>query len=64
MFLVICTDLQKSSTAKNGLYQYRNISDNVDPTSFNKVVKTCLEIANQRATEARQESQQAMLDII
>ena len=63
MFLVICTDLQKSSTAKNGLYQYRNISGNVDPASFDKVVKTFLENANQRASKAREESQQAVLDI-
>lgn len=63
LFLVICTDLQKSSTAKNGLYQYRNISGNVDPASFDKVVKTFLENANQRASKAREKSQQAVLDI-
>lgn len=63
LFLVICTDLQKSSTAKNGLYQYRNISGNVDPASFDKVVKTFLENANQRASKAREDSQQAVLDI-
>jgi len=69
LFLVICTDLQKSSTAKNGLYQYRNISGNVDPASFDKVVKTFLENANKRAQTAREQSQQvvqsqqALLDI-
>ena len=54
-------DLQRSSFAKDGLYQYRNICKDVALNSFEVVVKAFLALAKEKASAAREESEQATL---
>ena len=60
-FTSLCVDLQKSSFAKDGLYQYRNICKEVAPNSFEHVVKKFLAMAEEKANKAREESDQVAL---
>ena len=80
LFTQLCIDLHRSSYAKDGLYQYRNICKEANPSSFEKVccsymcvhpnahllthvqvVKEFLENAEKKASAARQQSEQAVL---
>lgn len=58
LFTHLCVELQRSSFAKDGLYQYRNICKDASLHSFEVVVKKFLELANSKANDARQESEQ------
>lgn len=58
LFTRLCVELQRSSFAKDGLYQYRNICKDASLHSFEVVVKKFLELANSKANDARQESEQ------
>lgn len=57
----LCVQLQRSSYAKDGLYQYRNICKEVAPSSFEKVIKGFLKLAEAKADEARQHSEATVL---
>ncbi len=61
LFTQLCIDLHRSSFAKDGLYQYRNICKETNPASFEKVVREFLANAEQKATKAREESDKAVL---
>ncbi len=61
LFTQLCIDLHRSSYAKDGLYQYRNICKETNPASFEKVVKEFLENAENKASAARAKSEQAVL---
>ncbi len=61
LFTQLCIDLHRSSFAKDGLYQYRNICKETNPASFEKVVNKFLENAEKKATKAREESDKAVL---
>lgn len=64
LFTELCVDLQRSSFAKDGLYQYRNICKDASLYSFEKVVKAFLALAESKAGAAREESEQASLQKI
>ena len=61
LFTELCVELQRSSFAKDGLYQYRNICKDVALNSFEVVVKAFLALAKEKASAAREESEQATL---
>ncbi len=61
LYTDLCVQLQRSSYAKDGLYQYRNICKEVAPSSFEKVIKGFLELAEKKANSARQESEATVL---
>ena len=61
LFTKLCIDLHRSSYAKDGLYQYRNICKEANPASFEKVVREFLAKAETKASTAREESEQAVL---
>ena len=58
--LTLCVKLQKSGTVKDSLYQFRNITSNVEPAAFKEAVSTFLDDAESKAREAREQSQQAV----
>ncbi|XP_074640186.1 eukaryotic translation initiation factor 3 subunit A-like [Tubulanus polymorphus] len=62
-YLELCVDLKKSHVAKEGLYQYKNICQQVNIKSLEDVVKKYLSLAEERTEEARQTSHQAVIDI-
>jgi translation initiation factor 3 subunit A len=63
LYLKLCTDLQKSMQAKDGLYQYRNICKDANLNSFKIVIDYFLNLAEKKAKAAREESAQTVLDI-
>ncbi|XP_019635290.1 PREDICTED: eukaryotic translation initiation factor 3 subunit A-like [Branchiostoma belcheri] len=62
-YLELCVDLRKSHVAKEGLYQYKNICQQVNIKSLEDVVRQYLSLAEERTEQARSSSQQAVLDI-
>ncbi|CAM1317879.1 EIF3A (predicted), partial [Pycnogonum litorale] len=62
-YLVLCVDLKKSHIAKEGLFQYRNICQQMNIKSLEDVVRGYLKLAEDKTDEARQQSQQAVVDI-
>ena len=59
MFTDLCIDLQRSSYAKDGLYQYRTTCKDTALNSFEKVVKRFLSKAEEKAQSAKKESAEA-----
>ena len=57
----LCVQLQRSSYAKDGLYQYRTICKEVAPHSFEKVITRFLDLAEEKANQARQQSEATVL---
>jgi len=51
--LELCVDLKDHRTAKDGLHQYRNLSQAMDPASLEVVALHVMELAEARATAAR-----------
>jgi translation initiation factor 3 subunit A len=52
-YLDLCLDLHKSREAKDGLHQYRNLSQSQAPGSLEKVIRYLMEKAEQKCTEAK-----------
>uniref|UniRef100_A0A1X7VGV1 Eukaryotic translation initiation factor 3 subunit A n=1 Tax=Amphimedon queenslandica TaxID=400682 RepID=A0A1X7VGV1_AMPQE len=63
LYLKLCTELQRSLSAKDGLYQYRNICKDTNLNSFKEVIEYFLDLAEGKASSAREESAQTVLDI-
>uniref|UniRef100_A0A7S3HP73 PCI domain-containing protein n=1 Tax=Spumella elongata TaxID=89044 RepID=A0A7S3HP73_9STRA len=51
--LELCVDLKDHLTAKDGLHQYRNLCQTIDPSSLEVVINHLMELAEARATAAR-----------
>mmetsp|Transcript_14993 Transcript_14993/g.24995 ORF Transcript_14993/g.24995 Transcript_14993/m.24995 type:complete len:1011 (-) Transcript_14993:2-3034(-) len=51
--LELCVDLKDHHTAKDGLHQYRNLCQAVDPASLEIIVLHLMELSEARATQAR-----------
>uniref|UniRef100_T1IIY3 Eukaryotic translation initiation factor 3 subunit A n=1 Tax=Strigamia maritima TaxID=126957 RepID=T1IIY3_STRMM len=62
-YLELCVELKKSHVAKEGLFQYRNICQQVNIKSLEDVVRGYLQLAEDKTELARDESQQAVIDI-
>ncbi|KAM4636251.1 eukaryotic translation initiation factor 3 subunit A [Discoglossus pictus] len=62
-YLELCVDLRKSHLAKEGLYQYKNICQQVNIKSLEDVVRAYLKLAEERTESAKESSQQMVLDI-
>uniref|UniRef100_A0A8B9H1Y7 Eukaryotic translation initiation factor 3 subunit A n=1 Tax=Astyanax mexicanus TaxID=7994 RepID=A0A8B9H1Y7_ASTMX len=62
-YLELCVDLRKSHLAKEGLYQYKNICQQVNIKSLEDVVRAYLKLAEEKTETAKEESQQMVLDI-
>ena len=53
-FLELCIKQRNGKLAKDGLYQYRALSQQNQIQSFENVVRYFLEISNKKAEEARE----------
>ncbi|XP_060068006.1 eukaryotic translation initiation factor 3 subunit A-like isoform X2 [Ylistrum balloti] len=62
-YLQLCVELRKSHIAKEGLYQYKNICQQVNIKSLEDVVRKYIRLAESKTEGARQESHQAVVDI-
>lgn len=62
-FLDLCVDLKKSQLAKDGLHQYKTISQTVSVKSLEDVIMTYLKKGEDRCAEARKEATNALVDI-
>ena len=59
--LELCVDLKDHHTAKDGLHQYRNLCQSVDPNSLEVVILYLMELSEERATAARQKADKVSL---
>ncbi|XP_074614008.1 eukaryotic translation initiation factor 3 subunit A-like [Acropora palmata] len=57
-YLELCVDLRRSHVAKEGLYQYKLICQQVNIASLEDVIRYFLKLAEDRAEAARQESRE------
>ncbi|XP_059468760.1 eukaryotic translation initiation factor 3 subunit A isoform X2 [Neocloeon triangulifer] len=62
-YLELCVELKKSHIAKEGLFQYRNLFQSVNVGSLENVIRYYLRTAEERTEAAREQSQQAVVDI-
>lgn len=62
-YLQLCVELRKSHIAKEGLYQYKNICQQVNIKSLEDVVRKYISLAESKTEAARAESHQAVVDI-
>ncbi|GAB6024924.1 Eukaryotic translation initiation factor 3 subunit A [Chamberlinius hualienensis] len=62
-YLELCVDLKKSHVAKEGLFQYRNICQQVNIKSLEDVVRGYLHLAEEKTEAAREESHLSVVDI-
>ncbi|EGC46249.1 translation initiation factor eIF3a [Histoplasma capsulatum var. duboisii H88] len=53
LFVELCVDLRKGKSAKDGLYQYKNIAQNSNVGTIEMVLKRFIELAEQKVTEAQ-----------
>ncbi|CAF0756314.1 unnamed protein product [Didymodactylos carnosus] len=61
--LELCVELRKSQVAKDGLHQYKTISQAVSVKSLEDVIMKFLRNGEQRCMNARQAAQSAVVDI-
>lgn len=62
-FLELCVDLKKSQLAKDGLHQYKTISQTVSVKSLEDVIMKYLKNGEERCLNARKEATNALVDI-
>ncbi|PYH50057.1 putative eukaryotic translation initiation factor 3 subunit EifCa [Aspergillus saccharolyticus JOP 1030-1] len=53
LFVELCVDLRKGKSAKDGLYQYKNIAQNTNVGTIEVVLKKFIELAETKVTEAQ-----------
>ncbi len=56
-------DLKKSHVAKEGLFQYRNMTQGTNVASLAQVVQGYLNMAEKRTDSAKQESVESVADV-
>ncbi|KIW65766.1 eukaryotic translation initiation factor 3 subunit A [Phialophora macrospora] len=58
LFVELCVDLRKGKSAKDGLYQYKNIAQNTNVGTIELVLKKFIELAEQKVQEAQAKADQ------
>lgn len=61
--LELCVELRKPHLAKDGLFQYRNMCQQVNVKSLEDVIGSFLDMAEKKADQAREESHGSVEDI-
>ncbi|KAI5804573.1 hypothetical protein EDC01DRAFT_686596 [Geopyxis carbonaria] len=64
LFVELCVSLRKGKTAKDGLYQYKNIAQNTSVQTIELVLRRFIELAEGKVTEAQERAEQITLDAI
>ncbi|KKY18813.1 putative eukaryotic translation initiation factor 3 subunit [Phaeomoniella chlamydospora] len=53
LFVELCVDLRKGKSAKDGLYQYKNIAQNTNVGTIELVLKKFIDLAEEKVSEAQ-----------
>ena len=61
LYLKLCVELKRSVSAKEGLYQYKLICQQVNIVSLEDVVRYFLKLAEDTAENARQQSREQVI---
>ncbi len=61
LYLTLCVELKRSVSAKEGLYQYKLICQQINFASLEEVVRFFLKLAEDTAENARQQSRDQVL---
>ncbi|KAF2483830.1 hypothetical protein BDY17DRAFT_294514 [Neohortaea acidophila] len=56
LFVELCVDLRKGKSAKDGLYNYKNTSQNTNVATIELVFRRFIELAEQKVQEAQQKA--------
>ena len=56
LFVELCVELRKGKSAKDGLYNYKNTSQNTNVATIELVFRRFIELAEQKVQEAQQKS--------
>ncbi|PWN20732.1 hypothetical protein BCV69DRAFT_282953 [Microstroma glucosiphilum] len=62
-FVELCVELRRGRTAKDGLLQYKNISQNTNPQSIENVIKHFIKLSETRVTDAQSKAEAAAADL-
>ncbi|KAK5940864.1 eukaryotic translation initiation factor 3 subunit A [Knufia obscura] len=62
-FVELCVDLKKGKSAKDGLYQYKNIAQNTNVGTIELVLKRFIELAEKKVTEAQEKAEQVQTNL-
>lgn len=62
-FVDLCVELRRGRTAKDGLLQYKNISQNTNPQSTENVIKHFIKLSEARVAEAQGKAEAAAADL-
>eukprot|EP01035_Chromulina_nebulosa_P017678 gene17678-23268_t len=57
----LCVDLKDHRLVKDGLHQYRNLCQNIEPISLEIVINHLIDLSEKRATEARNKADKVTL---
>ncbi|CAG8443455.1 11457_t:CDS:2 [Ambispora leptoticha] len=63
-FVELCVNLRKGKIVKEGLHQYKNISQNTSVTTIELVIKRFIELSEEKVTEAQAKADQITLDAL
>ncbi|KAI9771858.1 MAG: eukaryotic translation initiation factor 3 subunit A [Geoglossum simile] len=63
LFVELCVDLRKGKSAKDGLYQYKNIAQNTNVGTIEMVLKKFIELSEQKVTEAQSKADEVQSTI-
>ncbi|ETN37270.1 uncharacterized protein HMPREF1541_08261 [Cyphellophora europaea CBS 101466] len=63
LFVELCVDLRKGKSAKDGLYQYKNIAQNTNVGTIELVLKKFIELAEAKVQEAQVKADQVQSNL-
>ncbi|CAG8452482.1 12541_t:CDS:2 [Ambispora gerdemannii] len=63
-FVELCVNLRKGKIVKEGLHQYKNISQNTSVTTIELVIRKFIELSEGKVTEAQAKADQITLDAL
>ncbi|KAI8999952.1 hypothetical protein BC832DRAFT_571548 [Gaertneriomyces semiglobifer] len=63
-FVELCISLRKGRTAKEGLHQYKNISQNTTVSSIETVIKKFIELSEAKVADAQEKAEKITLDSV
>ncbi|CAO1630037.1 unnamed protein product [Jaminaea pallidilutea] len=62
-FVELCVELRRGRTAKDGLLQYKNISQNTSPQSIETVIKHFIKLSEGKVADAQGKAEAAAADL-
>ena len=58
LFIELCVDLRKGKHAKDSLYSYKNLAQNTNVGTIEKVLTRFIELSNEKVVEAQAKADQ------